>query len=88
MTSKKLPDYCIAKLPSTGEPILINNGEKGYTPIKDHIKGGQTIDSMNAELGVTAGQREAMFAGSMFGWNVPGADPNNYDDAGNYTANR
>lgn len=37
------------------------------------------VDEYNGKLGVTKAQEEAMKAGSMFGWNVPGADPKNYD---------
>jgi hypothetical protein len=37
---------------------------------------------MNRELGVTRQQMEAMKVGSMFGWDVPGADPKSYDEYG------
>ena len=37
------------------------------------------VDEYNGKLGVTKAQEEAMKTGSMFGWNVPGADPKNYD---------
>jgi hypothetical protein len=37
---------------------------------------------MNRELGISPAQAEAMKVGSMFGWNVPGADPKNYDENG------
>ena len=33
-------------------------------------------------MGVTPAQAEAMLAGSMFGWNVPAANPKNYDKDG------
>lgn len=77
MTSNKLPEYCIAELPSTGEAIKITRGESGYRPL-----GMQDVDALNAEIGVTVPQREAMFAGSMFGWHVPAADPRTYNDDG------
>ena len=36
----------------------------------------------NAKLGVSRAQEEAMKAGSMFGFQVPAADPRNYDADG------
>ena len=39
-------------------------------------------DDRNASLGVGKAQIEAMLAGSMFGWDVPAADPKNYDGNG------
>ena len=37
---------------------------------------------LNRDLGVTYQQVAAMQAGSMFSWNVPAADPKNYDESG------
>ena len=37
---------------------------------------------MNRNIGVTPAQREAMKAGSMFGWHTPAADPKNYTEKG------
>ena len=83
-TTKDLPDYCYALLPENGQLIRINHGEMGYYPIKagpeqQHVFGQEAEEMMellNKAKGVTYSQREAMFAGSMFGWHVPGADPN------------
>lgn len=74
-TLQKLPPYCASKLPSTGETILIKRGEPGYHPAP------QIADpsAFNDEHGITPAQAEAMFAGSMFGWHVPGADPDIYE---------
>ena len=81
MTIDKLPDFCFAKLPSTGEAIVIDRGDEGqYTK----LKGNYDVDEENKKLGVTIPQREAMLAGSMFGWHVPGANPDNYDSEGNW----
>ena len=72
-TLQKLPPLCYATLPSTGEVILIRRGESGYYPVTSHL----TPTQLNTCLGTkpTATQVEAMLAGSMFGWEVPGADP-------------
>ena len=37
-------------------------------------------DEQNRKLGVTPAQEEAMKIGSMCGWDVPGADPDNCED--------
>jgi len=79
-TKVDLPDFCFGKLPSTGEAIVIDRGESGYRA----LRGDFDADVENEKLGVTKAQAEAMFAGSMFGWNVPGANPDNYDSEGNW----
>ncbi|MDF0491457.1 hypothetical protein PX699_16770 [Sphingobium sp. H39-3-25] len=75
----KLPEMCAAHLPGTDEPIVIKRGEKGYWPMPD----GMTIEAINATFDATPAQITAMQAGSMFGWDVPGADPDRYDADGN-----
>ena len=59
---------------SPGAPpvIGVRRGESGYYPIFTRL----TAAELNAEHGVTPAQREAMYNGSLFGWDVPGADPN------------
>ncbi len=76
-----LPRYCYSYLPTTGEEIRIDFGTKGYTPYRT-LKSDRDVKAVNREIGVTAAQAEAMKAGSMFGWNVPAADPKNYDENG------
>lgn len=89
----ELPKACFATLPSTGQLIRINRGESGYYPYTDKTTGkppvppkGMTNDELadylNSEIGVTKGQKEAMIAGSMFGWDCGGADPSRYTDDG------
>ena len=74
-----LPELCFSTMPGTGELICIKRGESGYYPSdwntssREHNR--QIADEQNRRLGVTAAQKEAMMCGSMFGWNVPGADP-------------
>lgn len=80
-----LPEQCYSTLPDTGEVIIINRGESGYR--KTDVQGGQGAmrrfaDEMNGKLGVSKAQEAAMIAGSMFGWQVPGADPKNYTEDG------
>lgn len=54
-------------------PVIgIRRGESGYYPIFTRL----SADELNAQNGVTPAQREAMHNGSLFGWDVPGANPN------------
>lgn len=69
----KLPDQCCAKHPVTGETILIKRGENGYHPMS-----GTDGEGFNKLNGITSSQVEAMLVGSMWGWDVPGADPDLY----------
>lgn len=82
----RLPDVAAATLPSTGELILIRKGETGYYPLRD--SGRMTAEEWNRAAGVTKAQAEAMMAGSMFGFHVPGADPDNYNEAGRFVGAR
>lgn len=80
-----LPDKCFSYLQSTGELIIITKGEQGYTPTArygDEVTPREAVDAANEAMGVTRAQEEAMVAGSMFGWDKPGADPKNYNENG------
>jgi len=71
----KLPWVCAHRNRMTGETILIVRGEDGYIPATDLIK---NADTFNHRLGIDAFQATAMESGSMFGWDVPGCDPDKY----------
>ena len=79
-----LPDVCFSILKTTGELICVKKGESGYyhsehnTPDKE--RNVELADELNEKLGVTPEQRQAMEVGSMFGWDVPGADPACYGE--------
>jgi len=80
-----LPDKCFSYLESTGEMIVITKGERGYTPTgiyPQDTSPKEGVAAVNEANGVTRAQEAAMVAGSMFGWQIPGADPKNYDDQG------
>jgi len=88
-----LPEFCYGRLLADNSLIGIHAGEAGYRrkvnhPLPDSVHQQSKdeveafIDEQNKALGVTKGQREAMEIGSMFGWEVAGADPLNYNDDG------
>lgn len=89
----KLPAKCYAILLTNNELIEIRAGEKGYYRLgqrwpqmecrhRGDITMDELADLLNKEDGVTKGQREAMETGSMFGWEVPGANPDLYTEDG------
>lgn len=80
-----LPNACMSVLAETGECIFLKLGQRGYFPYQwsdDRNENRAFSDRYNSEHGITKAQEEAMSIGSMFGWNVPGADPKNYDGDG------
>lgn len=83
----KLPEVCFGTLNSTGELIILKAGEKGYWPASGYALGGfptwdELADFLNNRRGASKAQRAAMEAGSMFGFHVPLADVDQYDDDG------
>lgn len=70
-TLQKLPPMCAGRHPSDGSAILIKRGVAGYWPARPDFD----VDRFNARYNISAAQVEAMQIGSMFGWEVPGADP-------------
>jgi len=40
------------------------------------------VDALNLAIGVTRQMRSAMEIGSMFGWDIPGANPSTYKEDG------
>ena len=81
-----LPEVCFSILPSTGDVIIIKHGESGYYrceySTEDKAFNREFANDRNANLGVSKAQIEAMLAGSMYGWDVPAADPKSYDENG------
>lgn len=90
----KLPEYCFAVNNVSLKLIRIVAGEPGYYKADNHPEHKIAANNLettehlahrlNAELGITEGQRQAMEIGSMFGWEVPGANPDSYNDDGSF----
>ena len=78
-----LPDACLTLRPSDGSLIYIECGENGYHTSNwdagDPAKNRRIADDYNQKRGITKAQEEAMLNGSLFGWDVPAADPKRYE---------
>lgn len=85
---EKLPAFCMSTLSFNGGLVVITHKEKGYMiadiSAQDSAEDKRVAKFINDLLGVTPAQEAAMVAGSMFGWNVPAANPVNYDADGKY----
>lgn len=88
MRRNDLPETCFSVLPSSGQLIIIKKGESGYYPSEwdtgSREENREIASSHNARRGITDIQEAAMLAGSMFGWNTPGANPQWYLDNARY----
>lgn len=83
-----LPEYSFAVLKANNnEVIMIHRYQKGYSPTREGNEpwyGQETADEMNRKHGITKAQAKAMEAGSMFGWNIPAANPAFYNEDGTF----
>jgi len=77
-----LPEFCYSKEPLSGKTIILR-GQDGYNNLENGYE-ELNPEEMNVKLGITKAQIAAMLTGSMFGWNVPGANPESYDENGNF----
>ena len=83
---KQMPRICWSRLKSTNEIVLLRYGVKGYfpfpmeRPLPQNTQ--QVVDELNQDVDISKAQAAAMEAGSLFGWNIPAADPKNYDADG------
>lgn len=79
-----LPENCFTTLPGTGELIILKRGETGYYrsdwDTGDKTQNREIADGHNRKCGINPAQVEAMRTGSMFGFSVPGANPQIFFD--------
>ena len=84
-----LPASCMAVITTTGDLVNIRRGMTGYYPSAWNVPGDrkrneETAAFHNAQYELTKAQCAAMVCGSMFGWDVPGANPAMYDENGQF----
>ena len=77
MPAANLSERSYAYHPTTGATIMVKRGEKGFYAVTTDTK----PELLNKVRGVTLQQAAAMLAGSMFGWDVPLADPAAFTEA-------
>jgi hypothetical protein len=61
-----------------GKVVALKPGVDGYYPVETN----KSADELNDVIGVTKAQAEAMFIGSLFSFDAPGANPEMYDENG------
>lgn len=74
----RLPRVCAAFEFTEKKCILITRGEAGYTELPADFD----VERFNKQRRINMSKVEAMLAGSIFGWHVPGADPKHYKEGG------
>lgn len=83
MNKNNLPDFCFADNDIDNTIVIIKNGVEGYIPYENNFQ-KLSVDELNESIGVSKAQAAAMKTGSMFGWNVPGANPDFYNEDGSF----
>lgn len=85
-----LPETCFATMPGMGDLIIIKRGEAGYYPsvweTGNEVENQKIADINNQKRGITPAQVKAMLVGSMFGFDVPGANPQVYFDEARFVS--
>ena len=80
-----LPETCFCALKEVNMVLLTKYGESGYCPVENIPEGmgaEEYADTLNQMMGVSKAQQTAMLYGSMFGWDIPAARPERYDENG------
>jgi len=84
----RLPNKCFGIEKRTNNVIIIVAGESGFYPHSQDVPKGyhveEFINELNESIGITVAERSAMEFGSCFGWDIPLADPDNYNEDGSY----
>ena len=71
---KRLPNFCALRDKASGGIIIVKRGETGYWPgERMALENDEDVARFNEQHGATPGAVQAMHFGSMFGWDLPGA---------------
>ena len=80
----ELPEVCFSVLPGMGNLIILKRDETGYYPSEwdtgNKAENAQIADLHNEAAGINPAQVGAMQIGSMCGFHVPGANPQEFFD--------
>ena len=84
MSKSTLPFVSAANHPASGELIFVMKDRSGYWRASSLgvVDETMTAEKWNAAHDISKAESEAMLSGSLWGWDVPGADPANYDADG------
>lgn len=90
-----MTDLCYTYVETERIIGIIHRNETGYyktdlaecNKIKIAEEGKALVRELNEKLGVSIKEQKAMEVGSMFGWNIPAADPNAWSDDGHLKKN-
>ena len=81
-----LPEQCYAVHEETGEVIIVKKGETGFFRTDINTSGKEEsrelVDEYNKKLGISKAKAAAMYWGSLYGFDTPGADPSSFDKDG------
>ena len=87
-----LPEQCYVYVAPDNKIGIINKGEQGFVDSKagvsDPSENKRIVNELNDKLGVTPTQRAAMRSGALFGWDKPYANPQNYNEKGEYVKSK
>ena len=81
---RTLPNVSAYAHPTSGKLVFVMRGQSGYWPADavGIVAKDLDPDVWNEAHDITKGEAEAMFAGSMWGWEVPAADSRFYTKDG------
>ena len=83
---KALPMVCCYDHPDDGRLVFIRRGTPGFweRDFMGVVDDDMDADKWNTAHGINKGEAEAMFSGSMFGWDVKAARASSWTEDGKF----